>query len=427
MGLTVLLGLLFLLMAIGVPVAFALGLASLATCLVMDVPPVVAFQQMAAGMSAFSLMAIPFFIFAGDLMARAGIAERLARLASAGLGGVRGGLGPVSVGATMLFCSLSGSAVASVSAMGSTLVPLMKREGYDADYAVNVTTSAAVLGVLMPPSHNMIIYAAATGGIAVSVADLFMAGIVPGVLTAMALMVTAWIVAVRRGYPAGVFPGWRAFGRALVMALPGLFTAVIIVVGVFGGIFTPTESSAIAVVYTAIVAAAIYRTLGWRDFARAAMAAVKTTAMILLIIGTAGAFGWLLALNEAPAKLAELMALVSDDPIATLLMINIILLVLGTFMDMAPLVIITTPIFLPIAMSAGMSPVQFGVVMMLNQGIGLITPPVGTVQFVGCAIGGIPVEKAMKTIWPFYGALFLALLAVTYVPAVTLWLPEALR
>lgn len=424
MALAVLLLSLLLLMALGAPVAVALGVSSLITFFVMDVPPVVAFQQMSAGISAFSLMAIPFFIFAGDLMARAGIAERLVRLASGMMGNVRGGLGPVNVGATMMFCSISGSAVASVSAMGSTLIPMMRREGYDADYAVNVTTSSAVLGVLLPPSHNLILYAAVTGGVAVSVSDLFLAGVVPGLLTAVILALVAWLIAVRRGYPRGAFPGWRAFGHAAVAAIPGLMTAVIIFGGILGGVFTPTESSAVAVVWTALVAFLVYRTLGWRDFLRAAQTSVKTTAMIMLIIGTAAAFGWLLALNEAPARLAEIMAFLSDNPIVTLLMINVILLVLGTFMDMAPLVIITTPIFLPIAMEAGMDPVQFGIVMMLNQGIGLITPPVGTVQFVGCAIAGIRVEDVMKTIWPFYGALVLALLAVTYIPAVTLWLPS---
>lgn len=426
MALTVLLVSLLVLMTIGVPVAFALGVASLITFIFMDVPPIVAFQQMAAGMNSFSLLAIPFFIFAGDLMARAGIAERLVRVATVALGNVRGGLGPVNVGATMMFCSISGSAVASVSAMGSTLIPMMRREGYDADYAVNVTTCAAILGVLIPPSHNMIIYAAATGGVAVSVGDLFLAGIVPGVATALVLMATAWAVAVKRGYPKGVFPGWSVFGRALLAAVPGLFTAVIIFVGVLGGVFTPTESSAVAVIYTALIAVLVYRTLGWADFVQAAQNAVKTTAMIMLIIGAAAAFGWLLALNEAPARMAELMSLVSDNPLITLLMINIILLVLGTFMDMAPLVIITTPIFLPVAMRAGMDPVQFGVVMMLNQGIGLVTPPVGTVQFVGCAIAGIRVEDAMKTIWPFYLALFLALMTVTYIPAVSMTLPNML-
>jgi tripartite ATP-independent transporter DctM subunit len=278
--------------------------------------------------------------------------------------------------------------------------------------------------VLLPPSHNLILYAAVSGGASVSVSELFLAGIVPGVMTGIILAITAWLVAVRRGYPKGVFPGWGGFGRAAIAAVPGLFTAVIIFGGVLGGVFTPTESSAVAVIYTAVIAFVVYRTLGLRDFVKAAQNAVKTTAMIMLIIGTAAAFGWLLALNEAPARLAEGMAWVSDNPIIILLMINIILLVLGTFMDMAPLVIITTPIFLPIAMNAGMSPVQFGIVMMLNQGIGLVTPPVGTVQFVGCAIAGIKIEEVMKTIWPFYGALVLALLAVTYIPAVTLWLPS---
>jgi tripartite ATP-independent transporter DctM subunit len=426
MELTVLLVSLFILLMIGVPVAFALGAASLLTFLVMDLPPLVAFQRMAAGVNVFSLMAIPFFVFAGDLMAQAGIADRLVRVATAALGRIRGGLGQVDVGASMMFGAVSGSAVASVSGLGSTLIPMMKREGYDADYAVNVTCTAAILGILIPPSHNMIIYAAAAGT-GVSVADLFLAGVLPGLATGLLLMFTAWAVAVRRGYPAGQFPGWPAFARAFVAAVPGMMTAVIIFVGVLAGIFTPTESSAIAVVYTLVVALLVYRSLSWPQFVAAATNAVKTTAMVMMIIGTAAAFGWLLAVNEAPAQLAEALSILAEHPLLILLLINLILLVLGTFMDMAPLIIITTPIFLPVAVEAGMDPVQFGVMMMLNLGIGLVTPPVGSVLFVGCAIGRIRIEDTVKTIWPFYLALFAALLLVTYVPAVSLWLPGVIN
>lgn len=422
MELTLLLGLLALLLIIGVPVAFALGLASLVTFIFMDIAPVVAFQRIATGVNVFSLMAIPFFIFAGDLMQQAGIAERLVRVADAAMGRIRGGLGVVDVGASMMFGGVSGSAVASVSALGSTLIPLMKEKGYDADYAVNVTSTSAILGILIPPSHNMIIYAAAAG-VSVSVADLFLAGVLPGILTGIFLAATAWIIAVRRGYPKGEFPGWPAFAAAFASALPGLLTAVIIFGGVLGGVFTPTESSAVAVIYTLVIAVIVYRTLGFRGFTTAAQNAVKTTAMVMLIIGSAAAFGWLLALLEAPEQLAALLQTLTDNPILILLLINLILLVLGTFMDMAPLIVITSPIFLPVAMATGMDPVQFGIMMMLNLGIGLVTPPVGSVLFVGCAVGKIKVEQAVRTIWPFYLALFLALMAITFVPALTLTLP----
>lgn len=411
------------LLAIGVPVAFALGAASLATFFLLDIPPIVAFQRMAAGVNVFTLMAIPFFVFAGDLMARTGIAERLVRVAEAAFGRSRGGLGQVDVGASMMFGAVSGSAVASVSAMGSTLMPMMKEKGYDADYAVNVTITAAILGILIPPSHNMIIYAAASP-IGVSIGDLFLAGVGPGLLAGAALMFTAWLVAVRRDYPRGEFPGWNAFTRAFIMAFPGLLTAFIIVFGILLGVFTPTESSAVAVLYTIVIGALVYRTLGPARFMEAASSAVKTTAMVMLIIGAAGMFGWLFALLEGPSALADGLTAISDSPIVVMLLILLVLLILGAFMDMAPLIIITTPIFLPVAMAAGVDPVHFGIIMLLNLGIGLVTPPVGSVLFVGCAVGGAKPEQVIRTIWPFYLALILVLLVVTFVPAVSLWLPE---
>jgi tripartite ATP-independent transporter DctM subunit len=426
MELALLFGALAFFLLIGVPVAFALGAAALVTFLALDIPGVVPLQRMAAGVNVFALMAIPFFVFAGDLMTRAGIAERLVRVAVAALGRIRGGLGQVDIGASMMFGAISGSAVASVSGLGATLIPMMKQEGYGADYAVNVTATAAILGILIPPSHNMIIYAA-SAGTGVSVADLFLAGVVPGVLTGVCLMIVAWLVAVRRGYPAGSFPGWRSFLSAAAAAIPGLMTAVIIFVGVLGGIFTATESAAIAVIYTVIVAALVYRNMDARAFGGAVVSAVKTTAMVMMIIASAGAFGWLLALTQAPQQLAQLMTSITSNPLLLLLMINLILLILGTFMDMAPLIIITTPIFLPIAVEAGMDPVQFGIVMMLNLGIGLVTPPVGSVLFVGAAIGKIRIEDTVKTIWPFYLALFVALMVVTYIPAVSLWLPGLIK
>ena len=426
MELIILIAVLFVLLALGVPVAFALLGAAIACFVALDMPLVVTFQRMAAGMSVFTLMAIPFFVFAGDLMYRSGIAERLVRVAEAAFGRARGGLGQVDVGASMLFGAVSGSAIASASAMGSTLMPLMKERGYDGDYAVNVTVTAAIVGLLIPPSHNMIIYSAAAGG-GVSIGDLFLAGVVPGVLTGILLMFVAWLVAVKRNYPRGTFPGWGAFFRALIAALPGLMTAVIIMGGILSGVFTPTESSAIAVIYTIIVGALIYRSLGPKRFMQAAVQSVRTTAMVLMIIGAATAFGYALAILEAPSQLAAGIMSVSDNPLVILLIINLILLLLGTFMDMSPLIVIMTPILLPIVTGIGMDPVHFGIIMMLNLGIGLVTPPVGSVLFVGSAIGKVPVEQAIRTIWPFYGALVLALLVITYVPALSLTLPAMFK
>ena len=413
MELAFLLILLAVLLAIGVPVAFALGASSLATFLLMDITTIVALQRMAAGMNVFVLMAIPFFVFAGDLMARTGIADRLVKVAEGAFGRARGGLGQVDVGASMMFGAVSGSAIASVSAMGSTLMPMMREKGYDADYAVNVTITAAILGILIPPSHNMIIYAAASP-VSVSVG---------GLLAGFALMFVAWRVAVKRNYPKGEFPGWSAFLRAFIGALPGLMTALIIVFGILLGVFTPTESSAVAVIYTILVGIFVYRTLGFRTFMVAASGAVKTTAMVMLIIGAAGMFGWLFALLEGPSALAAALTSFSDSPVVVLLLILLMLLVLGAFMDMAPLIIITTPILLPVAMDAGVDPVQFGIVMLLNLGIGLVSPPVGSVLFVGCAVGKARPEDVVRTIWPFYSALIVVMLMITFIPELTLWLP----
>lgn len=409
-------------LAIGVPVAFALLGASIATFFLLDIPLLVVFQRMAAGISVFSLMAIPFFIFAGELMYRSGIAQRLVELAEAVFGRIQGGLGVVNVGASTMFGAVSGSAVASASAMGSTMMPLMRERGYDADYNVNVTVTAAVVGLLIPPSHNMIIFAAASG-IGVSIGDLFLAGILPGVLTSGLLMAVAWRVAVRRGYAKGAFPGWPFFLRAFLFAVPGLVSALIIMGGILSGIFTATESSAIAVIYTILISIFVYRSLGLKGFLQAAAQAVRTTSMVLLIIGAASAFGFALAILEAPGALAAALTEATQNPILILLLINIILLFLGSFMDMSPLIVITTPILLPVAMQFGVDPVHFGVIMMLNLGMGLVTPPIGSVLFVGAAVGGIRIEQTVKTIWPFYLALLLALLLVTFIPGLSLAIP----
>lgn len=406
----------------GVPVAFSLGLASLATMWCLDIPPIVAFQRMAAGMNIFALMAIPFFIYAGELMNESGIAERLVRFAHSLLARIRGGLGLVNVASSMMFGAISGSAVASASAMGSALIPIMKKEGYDADYAVNVTATSATTGLLIPPSHNMIIYAIAAGG-GVSIGSLFLAGILPGVLLGTGLMLATYLVAVKRGYPKGQFPGWSVVLRYFAGALPGFFSAIIILGGILSGVFTATESSAIAVIYTVIVAVLVYRSLDWAGFVRASINAVKTTAMVLMIIGTAAAFGWLLAVTEVPTLLSTTLLAISENPLVILLIVNLILLMLGTFMDMSPLIIITTPIFLPVMVGIGMDPVQFGIMLILNLGIGVVTPPVGSVLFVGCAVGGIRIEDTLRSIWPFYLAFLIVLALVTYLPATTLFLP----
>jgi len=388
----------------------------------------VVFQKMVGGMQVFSFMAIPFFVFAGELMLYGGIADRIVRLANSLVGHVRGGLGMSNVVGCTLFGGVSGSALADVSAMGSVMIPLMKKEGYDADYAVNVTTHAALVGVLMPTSHNIIIFTLATTGIAsVSVLAMILAGIIPALLLTLCNLGAAYYVAVKRGYATrGAFPGWREVLRAALAATPGLLVVFIILGGILSGVFTPAESAATAVLWALLVTALLYRSLTWHDFLKACAKACKTTGVVLLLIGISSAFGYFMALYEVPQKTGELMKSISSEPWVIFLMINVLLFLLGTFLDMAATILVCTPIFLPIAVQFGMDPLQFGIIMLINCALGLNTPPVGTTQFVGCAIGEISVGQVMRSILPFYGALTVCLLLVTYVPAFSLWLPRLL-
>ena len=419
----VLFGTFTVLLLIGTPVAFCLGAASLATVLYMGLPPMIVFQRLNSGVSVFALMAIPFFIFAGELMVRGDIARRLVALAAAAVGQMKGGLGQVNIAASVLFGGISGSAAADATAIGGLMIPQMQKKGYSVEYGVNITVMSSIIALMLPPSHNMIIYSIAAGG-RLSIADLFTAGILPGILLAGSLMVTAWFVARKQGYPTEKFPGWAALGALFLNAVPGLLLIGIIFGGVRSGVFTASESSCIAAVYALLVTAVAYRTMNWAEFVGATNAAVRTTAMVLLVIGAAAAFGWLLAFLRIPAELVSMLKTLSDNPLVILLLINIVLLMLGTFMDMSPLIVITTPIFLPVATAFGVDPVHFGVILVLNLGIGLCTPPVGTVLFVGCAVGRISVWDAIRTIWPFYGAAIFTLLLVTYIPGLSLWLPS---
>ncbi|OYU44085.1 MAG: hypothetical protein CFE44_14865, partial [Burkholderiales bacterium PBB4] len=383
------------------------------------------FQQMISGMSPFSFLAIPFFIFAGEIMMYGGIADRIVDFAKSLAGHVRGGLGMSNVLACTLFGGVSGSPVADVSAMGSVLIPQMKKEGYDADYAVNVTTHASLVGALMPTSHNLIIFTLAASGKA-SIATLILAGIIPAVLLTLCNLAAAYAVAVHRGYPAGTFPGWAVVGRSFAQSLPGLLVVVIIVAGILSGAFTATESASVAVVWALFLAVVVYRRLTRDQFLKAAAKAVKSTGTVLLLIGISSMFGYLIGLYGVAELTGTALSGFSTKPWVIFLCVNIILFVLGTFLDMAATILICTPIFLPICQQMGMSTEQFGIVMLINCALGLNTPPVGTTQFVGCTIGGVSVGTVMKTIWPFYGGLIVALMLVTYVPAFTLWLPELL-
>ncbi len=376
MALTILTVSFVLLLLLGVPVAFAIGLSAVCTILWEGLPLAVVFQRMTSGMNIFSFLAIPFFIFAGELMLYGGIADRIVRFAKDLVGHIRGGLGMSNVVACTLFGGISGSAVADVSAMGAVMIPMMKKEGYHADYAVNVTTHAAL------------------------------------------------VVAIKRGYPAGTFPGWERVARSLAAALPGLAVVAIIIVGILSGVFTATESAAIAVIYALVLTLFVYRSMTWENFLKAGAKAVKTTGVVLLLIGVSNTFGYLISLYEVAEITGNALSGVSTSPWVIFLLVNVILFVLGTFLDMAPTILICTPIFLPICAQYGMSPVQFGMVMLINCALGLNTPPVGTTQFVGCAIGGVSIGYVMRTIWPFYGALIATLMLVTYVPAFSLALPD---
>ena len=426
MAVAILFGVFALLLAIGVPVAFALVSASLATVLYLGLPPIVVVIETAAGAGSASLIAIPLFIFAGELMMRGGISERLIAFASALVGHLRGGLGQVSIVSSLLFGGVSGSAIADVSAIGGAMIPQMVKRGFDRDFAVNVTITAALVALLVPPSHNLILYSASAGG-GISIADLFAAGIVPALLMTLTLMLTGWAIARRRGYATESFPGGRAVLVRLVAALPGLLLVALIFVGIKAGIFTAIESASIAVVYAIAVTALVYRGLDRRGFLETVLGAARTTGVILFVIASATSFGWLLAYLQVPAAAVEALRAIASDKWMILLLVNVVLLVLGTFMDLAPLIIICTPIFLPVARAFGVDPLHFGVILILNGGIGLITPPVGSVLFVGSAIGKISIAQALRSIWPFYLAAFGVLMLVTYVPALSLWLPAALK
>lgn len=422
MGLAILLGVFGFGVVIGAPVAFAMGIAAACAFWYEGFPMLITFQRATAGVSVFSLLAIPFFVFAGEIMLHGGIAQRLVKLASALVGHLKGGLAMVNIFSSMLFGGISGSAVADISALGSLLIPVMKERGYRPDFAVNVTVTSSIAGIVIPPSHNMIIYAVAAGG-GISVSKLFLAGVIPGILMCVCIAIAAYILSVKHKYPSEPFPGWSEVGRSSIDAIPGFMTAVIIVGGTLSGIFTVTESGAFGAIYAVLLTRFYYRSLSLDAFITSVVGAVRTTAMVMILIAFASSFAYLLALYQVPGKLSTLLVSISDNPIMILLMINVILLILGMIMDMAALILICTPIFLPIAKGLGMDPVQFGIMMLVNLGLGLCTPPVGTCLFVGCAVGKVKIEQALKTIWPFYIAILAALLLVTFVPQVSLWLP----
>ncbi len=424
-GPLLLIGGLLLLVVLSVPIAYALAAMALIMAFTISPErmPTAILLKTSDGVDEFALLAIPFFVFAGSLMAEGGMAWRLVAFAQIFVGWLRGGLAMVNVLASMFFGGISGSAVADTSSIGSILIPMMKKEGYSKAFSVNVTISSATQGIIIPPSHNAIIYSWAAGG-TVSVAALFMAGVIPGIMVGLALMILAYFISVKKNYPKGRVIPFREALRITWEALLGLVTIVIIVGGVIGGIFTPTEAAAVAAVWAFGVTMFVYRDLKWKQLPALLHGTAKTVCMVMIVIGFAGGFGYLMTLMQVPAKVSTALLAVSDNKYVILMLINMMLLVFGTFMDMAPLILICAPILLPVIKALGMSDIQFGIIMMLNLGIGLLTPPVGTVLFVGCAIGKISIEKAARELWPFWFAMLTVLILVTYVPAFSLWIPS---
>lgn len=444
MALTVLSLSFVLFLLLGMPVAFAIGLSCLATFAYEGLPFETAIQMMVSGMNVFSFLAIPFFIFSGELMLHGGIADKIVAFARSLVGHWKGGLGLANVVASTLFGGVSGSPVADTSAMGGVMIPIMKREGYSAAYAVNVTTHASLSGALMPTSHNMIIYAfaaqAAVGTIGdhvikgVSIGDLMFAGLIPVFWIMVCMLVAAYWQAAKYGYPKRTdgstmverFPGWGMVAKTFLAAIPGLLVIVIILVCVMEGIATATEAAAIAVTYSLLLTVVVYRTMTREKLFKSLAKASKTTGVILLLIGVSNMLRYQMAYLEIPDAIESVLLAATTSPWLMLLYINLIQIFLGIFLDMAAHILITTPLFLPLAIQMGVGPVQFGMMLLLNCALGLVHPPVGTVQFIGCAIGKISIGEATKTAWPYYLAIFIAITLVTYVPAFSTWLPTLL-
>jgi tripartite ATP-independent transporter DctM subunit len=408
---------------LGMPVAYALGLASILAALYVGIPLEAVMLKVAGGMSGFSLLAIPFFILAGAIMAVGGMAERLVNLAKVFVGFIRGGMALVNILASTMFGCISGSSVADTAAVGSVMIPQMIKNGYPRLFAVNVTISGSLQPLLVPPSHNMIIYSIAAGG-TISVAHLFMAGIIPALLLGLSLIILVLIIAYRNDYPKGEVIPLRQALKIAVDAIWGMVTIAIILGGILSGVFTPTEAGAVAVVYAFFVTMFVYRDVKWSELPKLIGRVVRTVGMVMIMIGFSIAFGYMMAIMRVPAIATQFFIDISSDKYMFLLWINILLLLLGTFMDLAPMLLICTPIFLPVIKAFGIDPVHFGIIMILNLGIGLLTPPVGPTMVVGCAIGKVSMEAVSRSILIFYVPMIIVLLLVTYIPALTLWLPS---
>ena len=407
------------------PIAYAVALSSMFCLLYQGLPLTTICQQMVKGISSFSLMAVPFFITMGVLMGSGGISEKLIALANAMVGWMTGGMAMVNIVASYFFGGISGSAAADTASLGSILIPMMVDQGYDDDFSTAVTITSSCEGLLVPPSHNMVIYAMSAGGI--SVGSLFLAGYIPGALLAASLMIGSYIISKRRHYPKGDKFSFKNLCKQFLISFWALAAVIIVVVGVVGGWFTATESAAIAVIYSLIVSVFIYKGLDWKGVWKALEQCIDTLSIVLILISTSSIFGYCLTTLHVPDLAANAIIGITDNPIILALLLNLILLFLGCIMDMAPIILIATPILLPIATSIGISPVQFGVMMILNCGIGLLTPPVGAVLFIGSAVGKVKMEKVVKATLPFYLCMILVLMLLTFVPEISMLLPNLMK
>jgi len=421
----VLLFTLAILLALGMPVAFAVGLSAVAGALWIDLPLEALMIQITSGVNKFTLLAIPFFILAGAIMAEGGIARRLVNFAYVFVGFIRGGLSLVNIVASTFFGAISGSSVADTASIGSVMIPEMEKKGYPREYAAAVTASGSVQAILIPPSHNSVIYSLAAGG-TVSIATLFIAGVLPGLLLGLCLMVLCLGFAHKRGYPKGERIPFKQALKILFDALWGLMTVVIILGGILSGIFTATESAAVACLWAFFVTMFIYRDYKWNELPKLMCRTVKTVTIVMILIGFAAAFGAVMTYMQLPTRITEFFTSLSDNKYVILMYLNIMLLLVGTLMDMAPLILILTPVLLPVTNSLGIDPVHFGMIMMVNLGIGLITPPVGSVLFVASAVSKQKIETVVRAMLPFYAMLLVVLAMVTYIPAISLWLPGVL-
>ena len=412
-----------IMLAIGVPVAYAVGISAIIGAWYIDIPLEAVMIQLTSGVNKFSLLAIPFFILAGAIMAEGGIARRLVNFAYIFVGFIRGGLSLVNIVASTFFGAISGSSVADTASIGSVMIPEMDKKGYPRDFAAAVTASGSVQAILTPPSHNSVIYSLATGG-TVSIAALFIAGILPGLLLSLSLMVMCVAFAHKRGYPKGERVPFRQALTIFVDTLWGLMTVVIIMGGILSGIFTATESAAIACLWAFFVTMFIYRDYKWSELPKLMFRTVKTVTIVMILIGFAAAFGAVMTYMQLPMRITEAFTSISDNKYVILMCINIMLLLIGTLMDMAPLILILTPVLLPVTNALGIDPVHFGMIMLVNLGIGLITPPVGSVLFVASAVSKQKIEQVVKAMLPFYLVLLLVLMLVTYIPAISLFLPK---